>query len=56
MKSDGELPADARLRSSKYLNKFLVENQPLPLPTRCDAVFAVIDTASKTVPTMTSPL
>jgi transposase-like protein len=56
MKSDGELPADARLRSSKYLNKFLVENQRLPLPTRCDAVFAVIDTASRTVPTMTSPL
>jgi hypothetical protein len=28
--------------------KLLVENQPLPLPTRCDAVFAVIDTASKT--------
>ena len=23
-------------------------NQPLPLPARCDAVFAVIDTASKT--------
>ncbi len=28
--------------------KLLVENQPLPLPTRCEAVFAVIDTASKT--------
>jgi hypothetical protein len=28
--------------------KLLVENQPLPIPTRCDAVFAVIDTASKT--------
>jgi hypothetical protein len=28
--------------------KLLVENQPLPLPARCDAVFAVIDTASKT--------
>jgi len=28
--------------------KLLVENQPLPLPVRCDAVFAVIDTASKT--------
>jgi hypothetical protein len=28
--------------------KLLVENRPLPLPTRCDAVFAVIDTASKT--------
>jgi hypothetical protein len=26
----------------------LVENQPLPLPSRCDSVFAVIDTASKT--------
>jgi hypothetical protein len=28
--------------------KLLVDNQPLPLPTRSDAVFAVIDTASKT--------
>ena len=28
--------------------KLLVENQPLPLPARCDAVFAVIDTATKT--------
>ena len=28
--------------------KLLVENRPLPLPARCDAVFAVIDTASKT--------
>jgi hypothetical protein len=28
--------------------KLLVENRPLPLPSRCDAVFAVIDTASKT--------
>jgi hypothetical protein len=28
--------------------KLLVENQPLPLPARCDFVFAVIDTASKT--------
>ena len=28
--------------------KLLVDNQPLPLPSRCDAVFAVIDTASKT--------
>jgi hypothetical protein len=28
--------------------KLLVENQPLPLPLRCDFVFAVIDTASKT--------
>lgn len=28
--------------------KLLAENQPLPLPIRCDAVFAVIDTASKT--------
>ena len=28
--------------------KLLVDNQPLSLPTRCDAVFAVIDTASKT--------
>jgi hypothetical protein len=28
--------------------KLLVDNQPLPLPARCDAVFAVIDTASKT--------
>ncbi len=28
--------------------KLLVNNQPVPLPSRCDAVFAVIDTASKT--------
>jgi hypothetical protein len=28
--------------------KLLVENQLLPLATRCDAVFAVVDTASKT--------
>ena len=28
--------------------KLLVDDQPLPLPARCDAVFAVIDTASKT--------
>ena len=28
--------------------KLLVENRPLPLPARCDFVFAVIDTASKT--------
>jgi hypothetical protein len=28
--------------------KLLVDNQPLPFPTRCDAIFAVIDTASKT--------
>jgi hypothetical protein len=28
--------------------KLLVENRPLPLPPRCDFVFAVIDTASKT--------
>ena len=28
--------------------KLLVDNKPLPLPGRCDAVFAVIDTASKT--------
>jgi hypothetical protein len=28
--------------------KLLVENQPLLLPARCDAIFAVIDTASKT--------
>jgi hypothetical protein len=28
--------------------KLLVGTQPLPLPTRCDTVFAVIDTASKT--------
>ena len=28
--------------------KLLVENRPLPLPASCDAVFAVIDTASKT--------
>src|SRR3984885_6325827 len=28
--------------------KLLVANQPLPPPARCDAVFAVIDTASKT--------
>ncbi len=28
--------------------KLLVENQPLPLPAQCDAVFAVIDTAAKT--------
>ena len=28
--------------------KLLVDNKPLPLPARCDAVFAVIDRASKT--------
>jgi hypothetical protein len=28
--------------------KLLVDNQPVPLPPRCQAVFAVIDTASKT--------
>ncbi len=28
--------------------KLLVENRPLPLPASCDAVFAVVDTASKT--------
>lgn len=28
--------------------KLLVDNQPVPLPARCDAVFAIIDTASKT--------
>jgi hypothetical protein len=28
--------------------KLLVDNQPLTFPDRCDAVFAVIDTASKT--------
>jgi hypothetical protein len=28
--------------------KLLVGNQPLPLPTRCDGVFAVIGSASKT--------
>jgi hypothetical protein len=28
--------------------KLVVDNQPLPFPARCDAVFAVIDTASKT--------
>jgi hypothetical protein len=28
--------------------KLLVENEPLPYPARCDIVFAVIDTASKT--------
>jgi hypothetical protein len=28
--------------------KLLVDNQPLPLPARCDAVFVVIGTASKT--------
>jgi hypothetical protein len=28
--------------------KLLVENRPVPLPAKCDAVFAVIDTASKT--------
>jgi hypothetical protein len=28
--------------------KLLVESQPLPIPARCDTVFAVIDTASKT--------
>jgi hypothetical protein len=28
--------------------KLLVDNQPLSLPTRCEAVFAIIDTASKT--------
>ena len=29
-------------------DKLLVDNQSLPLPTRCDGLFAVIDTASKT--------
>lgn len=28
--------------------KLLVENRPVPYPTICDGVFAVIDTASKT--------
>jgi hypothetical protein len=28
--------------------KLLVNNEPIPFPTRCDCVFAVIDTASKT--------
>jgi hypothetical protein len=28
--------------------KLLVNNQPVPYPTHCDSVFAVIDTASKT--------
>ena len=28
--------------------KLLFEGQPLPLPARCDGVFAIIDTASKT--------
>jgi hypothetical protein len=28
--------------------KLLVDNQPVPLPARCDAIFVVIDTASKT--------
>jgi hypothetical protein len=28
--------------------KLLVNNQPVPFPTRCECVFAVIDTASKT--------
>lgn len=28
--------------------KLLVDNQPVPVPARCDGVFAVIDTASKT--------
>ena len=28
--------------------KLLVDNQPIPLPERCDCVFTVIDTASKT--------
>jgi hypothetical protein len=28
--------------------KLLIENRPVALPARCDAVFAVIDTASKT--------
>jgi hypothetical protein len=28
--------------------KLLVDNQPLPIPARCDAIFAVVDTASKT--------
>jgi hypothetical protein len=28
--------------------KLLVNNQPIPFPTRCECVFAVIDTASKT--------
>jgi hypothetical protein len=29
-------------------DKLLENNQPVPSPTRCDSVFAVIDTASKT--------
>lgn len=29
-------------------DKLLVNGQPVPYPTRCDSVFAVIDTASKT--------
>lgn len=29
-------------------DKLLCEGHPLPMPTRCDGVFAVIDTASKT--------
>jgi hypothetical protein len=28
--------------------KLLFEGQPLPLPARCDGVFAIVDTASKT--------
>ena len=28
--------------------KLLADNQPVPLPVRCDGVFAVIDTASTT--------
>jgi hypothetical protein len=28
--------------------KLLVDNQPVPIPARCDAIFAVVDTASKT--------
>jgi hypothetical protein len=28
--------------------KLLVDNQPVPIPARCDATFAVVDTASKT--------
>ena len=37
-------------RSGRWFSreKLLVEDRPLPLPPRCDYVFAVIDTASKT--------
>ena len=30
------------------LNSLLVNNQPVPMPVRCDAVYATIDTATKT--------